>query len=422
MRVLVLVIASNDKPCYAQHRAVWRERWDLHPSFECKFLQMREGPTGEEGDTFFVQGAESLHPGILDKTVAALRHYLDRRYDFILRTNLSSLWLFDRFAQVLEDMPSSGVYAGVNSSVRRYVSGGGLLLSCDVARLLVDNMHLNTTNCVDDVDIGCVLEALGVEIRSFPQCWHSDADQPIDASHFHYYVKTVGSGDRLLEGDTMRRIVAACAEKDANERAEALVTLKDRYLHAVHTPSDINEHLPTLRSYAAKCRHVTECGVRFVVSSWAFALGLVESTRPRLVQIDIDRHSNTVDFGQIARKCGVDVVFRQGSDLEVETEQTDLLFIDTWHVYGQLKRELSRWEPSTRKYIIMHDTTVDAEFGESLRLRDDVAARMRESGFPLEEICKGLWPAVEEFLQENSEWQLETRYVHNNGLTILKRS
>jgi hypothetical protein len=422
MRVLVLIIASDDKPCYAQHRAVWRERWDLHPAFECKFLQMREGLTGEEEHTFFVQGVESLHPGILDKTVAALRHYLDRGYDFILRTNLSSLWFFDRFAQVLEDMPSSGVYAGVNSSVRRYVSGGGLLLSCDVARLLVENMHLNTTNCVDDVDIGCVLEALGVEIRSFPQCWHSDANQAIDASHFHYYVKTVGRGDRLLEGDTMRRIVAACAEKDAKDRAEAEALLKKRYLDAVHTPSDINEHLPTLRSYAAKCSHVTEAGVRFVVSSWAFALGLADAVRPRLVQIDIDRHSNTIDFGRLARKCGVDVVFRQGSDLEVEMEPTDLFFIDTWHVYGQLKRELARWAPSVRKYIIMHDTTVDAELGESLRMRDDVAARMRESGFPLEEICKGLWPAVEEFLRENSEWQLETRYVHNNGLTILKRS
>ena len=35
--------------------------------------------------------------------------------------------------------------------------------------------------------------------------------------------------------------------------------------------------------------------------------------------------------------------------------------------------------------------------------------------------AQGLWPAVEEFLNEHSEWQLETRYTNNNGLTILKR-
>jgi len=394
----------------------------MYPAFECKFLQMRDGPTGEEGDTFFVQGVESLHPGILNKTIVALKHYQDKGYDFILRTNLSSLWFFDRFMPVLESMPSSGVYAGVNSQVRRYVSGGGILMSCDVARLLVENMHLNTSNCVDDVDIGCVLEALGVQIRSFAQCWHSDADRPIDASHFHYYVKTAGGGDRLLEGNTMRRIVLACAERDASQLAGAVAVLKARYLNAVHTPSDINEHLPTLRTYAAKCSHVTECGVHSVVSSWAFAMGLAERERCKLVQIDVDRHSNAIEFGQIARSCGLNVEFRKGSDLEVEIEPTDLFFIDTWHVYGQLKRELARWAPSVRKYIIMHDTTVDAELGETLRMRDDVAARMKESGFPLEEICRGIWPAVEEFLQTNPDWELGARYVHNNGLTVLKKS
>ena len=39
----------------------------------------------------------------------------------------------------------------------------------------------------------------------------------------------------------------------------------------------------------------------------------------------------------------------------------DLLFIDTFHVYGQLKRELARFEGQVRRYIAMHDTEVDAE-------------------------------------------------------------
>ena len=418
MKVLVLIIASDDKSCYAQHRAVWRERWNSHPSFECKFLQMHEGPTQDTEETFFVQGEESLHPGVLTKTIEALKHYNDKGYDFILRTNLSSLWLFDRFLHVLEGMPSSGVYAGVISEVRAYVSGGGILLSRDIAKLVVENTHLNTTNCVDDVDIGSILEAQGVVLRGFPQHWHACATDPIDDSHFHYYVKS--HENRCLEGDTMRRIAQACRDKDA-AREEAMASLKDNYLRAAHTCSDINEHLPVLRSYAAKCSHVTECGVRSVVSSWAFAIALAETPSSKLVQIDLDTHANIQHFGDIARRCGVNVVFLQGSDLVVEMEPTDLLFIDTWHIYGQLKRELARWAPSVRKYIIMHDTTVDGELGESLRMRDDVCARSAESGFPLVEICTGLWPAVEEFLQTNPDWELGTRYVHNNGLTILTR-
>jgi hypothetical protein len=40
---------------------------------------------------------------------------------------------------------------------------------------------------------------------------------------------------------------------------------------------------------------------------------------------------------------------------------------------------------------------------------------------PIEEICKGLWPAIEEFLKEHPEWRIEKRYTNNNGLTILTR-
>jgi hypothetical protein len=35
---------------------------------------------------------------------------------------------------------------------------------------------------------------------------------------------------------------------------------------------------------------------------------------------------------------------------------------------------------------------------------------------------RGLWPAVEEFLQENKNWSLKERFTHNNGLTILERT
>jgi len=431
MKVLVLVISSSDKPCYEGHRAVWRERWNSHPSFHCKFLEMRgiaEGPPGEHGDTFFVEGEESMQPGVFRKTLAALAHYLDLGgYDFILRTNLSSLWIFDRFLPVVQSMPRCGVYAGVISSVRPYVSGGGILFSPDVARLVVNNEHLNTTNVVDDVDIGAILQALGVKPTWFPQHWHLSADDPIDPVHFHYYVKS--TGDRTLEADTMRRIALACGSEvapperpaQADPDEGAVRELKACYSAAMHAVSDINEHLPVLRNYALKCLHVTECGVRGVCSSWAFAMGLLGREGARLVQIDLAMYPEAHTFAALAQRCGLETVFHAESDLTCPLEPTDLLFIDTWHVYGQMKRELDRWNSSVRKYILMHDTTVDADAGESLRCRMDIYGQSEATGIPLQEICRGIWPAVEEFLRDHPEWQLEARYSHNNGLTILKR-
>ena len=116
----------------------------------------------------------------------------------------------------------------------------------------------------------------------------------------------------------------------------------------------------------------------------------------------------------------IDYIWKNNLLLEL-TNTYDLTFIDTWHVYGQLKRELDKFSKITNKYIIMHDTTVDEWYGETIRLNMNSEKQSLESGFPKEEINKGLWPAVEEFLQSNPNWVLHERYINNNGLTILKK-
>lgn len=69
----------------------------------------------------------------------------------------------------------------------------------------------------------------------------------------------------------------------------------------------------------------------------------------------------------------------------------------------------------------MHDTTVDEITGETIRCGWDAKKQSVESGFPVDEITKGLWPAVVEFLEQNPEWYLKERFTNNNGLTILAR-
>lgn len=198
------------------------------------------------------------------------------------------------------------------------------------------------------------------------------------------------------------------------------MSIISHYEGAARHPSDINEHLPTLKSYAEQCNHITECGVRGVVSSWAFAAGLLGKKPARLIQVDLDTNQNVVNFGSVARKNGIDVVFYHQSDLVCPMEQTELLFIDTWHIYGHLKRELARWHSSVTKWIIMHDTTVDEWQGETVRCGWNAHQQSAQHGYPVEEITKGLWPAIDEFLKEHPEWSLEKRFTNNNGLTILK--
>jgi hypothetical protein len=122
-----------------------------------------------------------------------------------------------------------------------------------------------------------------------------------------------------------------------------------------------------------------------------------------------------------AKNAGIDYQFIQGDSAKVDIEPTDLLFIDTWHIYGHLKRELEKHHSVVKKYIMMHDTTVDEFQGETIRCGWNPYEQSLKTGYPVEEITKGLKYAIDEFLEAHSEWSLEKKFTHNNGLTILKR-
>lgn len=176
--------------------------------------------------------------------------------------------------------------------------------------------------------------------------------------------------------------------------------LQSIYNEKCSIPSDINEHLPTLKKYADECEHITEMGVRWVVSTYALLMGKPK----KLISYDINP-INSEPIQQLVKDV-TDFEFRVANTLELEIEETDLLFIDTLHNYNQLKGELELHANKARKYIIFHDTTSFEWIGESYNGKVD-------------EI--GLWPAIEEFLETNTNWELYERFENNNGLTILKR-
>jgi hypothetical protein len=190
-----------------------------------------------------------------------------------------------------------------------------------------------------------------------------------------------------------------------------------------NSPSDINQHLPTLADYASKCESVFETGVRGCVSSWALTHGLLHnnSSKKLLLMNDITP-CNIQVLLNVTKDLPIQMRYEWKNNLNLDlTETYDLTFIDTWHVYGQLKRELAKFAPLTNKYIIMHDTTVDEWLGETIRMNLNAEYQSKLTGFPIDEINKGLWPAIQEFLEANHNWVLHERFTNNNGLTVLRR-
>jgi hypothetical protein len=201
------------------------------------------------------------------------------------------------------------------------------------------------------------------------------------------------------------------------------MNLNQKYLQAKNTPSDIYQHIETFYKYAKNFNHITEFGVRGVVSSWGFLNGLVESNHlnKKLIGVDLDWHDNINILKTLSEKNGVEYQFIQGDSAKIDIEDTDILFIDTWHIYGHLKRELEKHHSKVKHYIMMHDTTIDEIHGETIRMGWNSNEQSEKTGYPVDEINKGLGFAISEFLISHNEWELHEKYTNNNGLTILKR-
>ena len=65
---------------------------------------------------------------------------------------------------------------------------------------------------------------------------------------------------------------------------EDVITPGKHYEKLCDIRSDINEHLPTLKRYASECKTVTEMGVRYACSTWAF----LEARPEKITCYDID--------------------------------------------------------------------------------------------------------------------------------------
>jgi hypothetical protein len=205
--------------------------------------------------------------------------------------------------------------------------------------------------------------------------------------------------------------------------------LQDNYNNLCNSPSDINEHLPILFNYAYQCNNAIESGVRGCVSSFAIAYGLLSNpnnTNPLLVVNDIQ----TCDIGPLMNATHLlpiqyKSLWMNNLDIDLvndlDNQTFDMIFIDTWHVYGQLKRELDKFSPIINKYIIMHDTTIDEIDGETIRNNWDANAQSIQYNIPVDEINKGLSYAIDEFLQANTQWVLKEKLTNNNGLTVLEK-
>ena len=200
----------------------------------------------------------------------------------------------------------------------------------------------------------------------------------------------------------------------------AEIQLRYQYEVSSNIPSDINEHVQTLRALAKECSSVVEIGLREMVSSWGILQGLSESQSRSPTYLGIDIHSPSLPTlnlaKQLAAEHNIAFTFWQANDMDVDIEAAEMLFIDSLHIYCHLTYELEKFSPKITKYIAMHDTS--DPWGKADEPYDGDYTEYPEE---YDRTKRGLWAAVEDFLKRHPEWTLYKRYLNNHGFTILKR-
>jgi hypothetical protein len=216
--------------------------------------------------------------------------------------------------------------------------------------------------------------------------------------------------------------------------------IEKKYQEQININSDINEHIETLYKYGKECNHITEMGVRWVSSTWAFLL----SSPKKLISYDIVKDNNINEIISISNEYNIPFEFYEKDVLSISIEPTELLFIDTLHTYNQLINELHLHSKNVSKYIILHDTVSFGNIDESVyNHASDLIKSINTSKQGLivaisdfldsdnrSDLIKsintskqGLIVAISDFLDSDNgkEWGIHKIFENNNGLTILKK-
>lgn len=221
----------------------------------------------------------------------------------------------------------------------------------------------------------------------------------------------------------MKPKVIVYEKKNTSLKKEKPFDLKNLYEEACQCyVSDIYQHLPILYEYAKNCDHVTEMGARGGNSTRAF----LYANPKKFVSYDyqyktpephlLHEVNKLISIFEKSKEIGINCEYIGEDVLNVEIEETDLLFIDTWHCYEQLKKELQLHAGKVKKYIAFHDTFTYGQKGEGYPNMD--VNHPRRDTF---DGNGGIRKAIDEFLEQNTEWKIDYETEENNGLIVISK-
>lgn len=214
MKILVLVIAGGKVAVYPKLEEIWRSYMHIDPdSVEAYFIKAQPDlPVLYEikGDVIWSRSQENFYPGILNKTLLSMECLQSKlhEFDYVVRTNLSSFYVFPRLLDFVKTLPKTKCYCGVTMKYGavKYASGAGYILSSDLAEMLLENKdEVMNINNWDDVVVGSFFAQRGIKIieeKRLDLCtleaWIQHQNR-IPNEAYHFRVKNPNANLRLTD-------------------------------------------------------------------------------------------------------------------------------------------------------------------------------------------------------------------------------
>jgi hypothetical protein len=173
MKLLNLVLYSNSslehQEGYEEMLKTLQRYYATFPDVKTIFYKYSDEDKLEDG-ILHIKGTESLVPGVLQKTLNVFEYILDDldNYDYVIRTNISSIIDFNLLEKELTSNPIN--FYGGGQVLNLQWTGGGItdstwygtifitgtcmIFTKQAIKYIVENQHLIHLDIVDDIAIG----------------------------------------------------------------------------------------------------------------------------------------------------------------------------------------------------------------------------------------------------------------------------
>ena len=217
LKALVLILASDNDASYAKYETQWKRYMHSHPNFTCYFYKScptLDTPYKLIDDCLYIRLNESLS-NIFEKTKLAFQYFEDNfsSFDYIIRPNISSFLIFDRYYRFLENLPRENVIEGVKLNAYNYdfPSGCGYTCTPDVARIIMQSKQ--TQYHMDDVTVGKICydnkipiivrkNNIGINLDNYDE----KLKESSDTGQFHFRVVS-NKNDRTNDLEVYKKLV-----------------------------------------------------------------------------------------------------------------------------------------------------------------------------------------------------------------------